>query len=95
MLRKWISKGLIWPHEPSEQREQSKETVGRNSKRKARGTVDGERHLPLPRAHPRDHGSAHVFPSVFLADGLQGQLVLVAQDLEERRGWISGGAVRS
>lgn len=69
--------------------------AGRNSNRKARGTVDGERHLPFPRADPRDHGSAHVFSSVFLADGLQGQLVLIAQDLEERRGLLSGGPMRS
>lgn len=67
------------------------EQEGMNGRREAGGTVDGERHLPLPRAHPRHHGSAHVFPRVFLADRLQDQLVLIAQDLKERRGGFQVG----
>lgn len=78
LLCKQIPEGTIWQRELSERQGQSNAMAGGNSNRKARGTVDGERHLPFPRADPWDHGSTHVFPSVFLADGLQGQLVLVA-----------------
>lgn len=85
MLPKRLSKGVILNALP-----QADENTGRNSKREARGTVDSERHLAFPCADPRYHGSAHVLPGVFLADGLECQLVLVAQDLEERRRLLSG-----
>lgn len=90
LFPKGLSKGVI-PHAPPH----AGENTGRNSKREARGTVDSERHLAFPCADPRHHGSAHVLPGVFLADGLERQLVLIAQDLEERRGLLSGWAMGS
>lgn len=46
-------------------------------------TIDSQGHLSLPGPHPGHHGSAHVLPSILLADGFEGQGLLVAQDLGE------------
>lgn len=46
-------------------------------------TIDGQGHLSLPGSHPRHHRSAHVLPSILLADSFEGQALLIAQDLGE------------
>lgn len=52
--------------------------------RMSRGlTIDCQGHLSLPGSHPGHHGSAHVLPSIFLADGFEGQGLFVAQHLRE------------
>lgn len=49
-------------------------------------TIDSQGHLSLPGPHPGHHGSAHILPSILLADGFEGQGLLVAQDLVESGG---------
>lgn len=44
-------------------------------------TIDSQGHLSLPGPHPRHHRSAHVLPSILLADGFEGQGLFIAQDL--------------
>lgn len=50
---------------------------------RGRLTIDSQGHLSLPGPHPGHHGSAHILPSILLADGFEGQGLLVAQDLGE------------
>ena len=41
-------------------------------------TIDCEGHLSLPGSHAGHHGSAHVLPSILLADGFEGQGLFIA-----------------
>ena len=44
------------------------------------GSIDSQGHLSLPSPNAGHHGSAHVFPRVLLANGFEGQRLLIAQD---------------
>ena len=46
-------------------------------------TIDCQGHLSLSSSHPGHHGSAHIFPSILLTDGFEGQCLFIAQDLGE------------
>lgn len=63
-------------------------------------TIDGQGHLSLPGSYPGHHRSAHILPSILLADGFEGQALFIAQDLGESERmrhdeWVRALSLRS